>query len=58
MEFRNVRDKCLEIWNELEILPSDAMGKQLYDGNVSKFIFSEDNMCKLEVFFRKVSELK
>ena len=54
MEFRNTREKALEIWAELEMVPGDSMGKQLYEGNVSKFAFSEENMTCLEEYFLKV----
>ena len=54
MEFRNTREKALSIWAELETIPSDSLGTQLYEGNVSKFVFSEENMSKLEQYFDEV----
>ncbi len=56
MEFRNTREKALEIWAELEMVPGDSTGKQLYEGNVSKFVFSEENMTSLEEYFLKVGK--
>ena len=54
MEFRNTREKAIEIWNELEMSPTDSMGIQLQQGNVTKFVFSEENMTCLTEYFDKV----
>ena len=57
VEFRNTREKALMIWKELEMTPTDAIGKQIYEGDVSKFVFSEDNMARLVEYFEKVIEI-
>ena len=56
MEFRNTREKAIEIWEELEMSPTDEAGKQLQQGNVSKFVFSEKNMACLAEYYEKVEE--
>lgn len=54
VEYRNIREKALGIWEELETTPSDNIGIQLHGGDVRNFVFSEQNMEKLERYFKKL----
>ena len=54
MEFLNTRVKAQQIWSELEWTPKEEIGKALAEGDVGKFVFSVENMARVQHFYQEV----
>jgi protein regulator of cytokinesis 1 len=56
VEFRNMREKALLIWEELETTPTDDLGGKLYEGDVTRFTLSVENMTKISKYYTKLEK--
>lgn len=50
----NTRVKAQQIWSELEWTPKEEIGKALAEGDVGKFVFSVENMARVQHFYQEV----
>ena len=53
--FFKIREKVLQIWEELEVEPEGKLELTIAKGDIKTFVLSEDNMKLLEEFQLKVS---
>lgn len=49
--------KAQHIWTDLEWKPQEEIGKVLAEGDVGKFVFSLENMARVQQFYKEVGAL-
>lgn len=53
-EFLNLREKVMQLWQELEMEPVKEFEQQVASGDIRIFVLSQQNLTRLNKFYAEV----